>query len=246
MTLKEKWNQKPEVIPREGYVAFPMVCSRLKAEVIGSIGGPIAAVFFALALFRIPLSMIKGCMIDLFNMTVDVGEVFIRTRTSLQQRSYHPASNASLFSLFIASAAAALLILATVLYIQLVIHEWLHAIGWTIGTKTKAKECDVRINKACCHCSEDMSVGRSIFGTMLPAIILGIIPVIISMIVVSPILLILGILGIIEAGMDILHSIQLMKYLRYKGAVCTDDPEFIGGIVYVPENEIAKEVEISD
>lgn len=241
MTLKEKWNKKPGVPSREGYVAFPVVCSRFKAEIIGTLGVPIAAIFFLLSTLRIPLSLIKQDLIALFNMAMGMGEVFIKTQIRFQQNAGRAVTHASFAGLFVASAAAVLLIFFAIMYIQLAIHEWLHAFGWTVGTGMKVKDCDIMINKACCHCSEDMTVKRSLLGTMLPAIILGFLPIIISTIIVSPILLLLGTLGIIEAGMDLVHGIQTIRFLKYKGAISADDPEFIGGIIYVPENQLREE-----
>lgn len=83
-----------------------------------------------------------------------------------------------------------------------------------------------------CHCSEPLKVSAYRVGTLMPAIILGVIPSVISMITGSPGWLLFGIFFTIAAGGDFI-VVHLLKDEPRDNFV-QDHPEKIGCYVFRP------------
>ncbi len=121
-----------------------------------------------------------------------------------------------------------------------IFHELTHAFAWTMGTPLRIKDCTLKlIPQPSCHCPiKEVPISRSLVGTLAPAFITGVLPVILAVVFRSLIVLLLGGYGIAVAGMDIFHSLLRISFLRFKGSIYRDSDILIGGIVYIPRNSL--------
>jgi hypothetical protein len=71
-------------------------------------------------------------------------------------------------------------------FIGLVIHELLHGLSWSLFAKRGLKSMHFGIfwkqMMPYCHCKEPLKVKQYIFGTLVPGIVLGIVPSIVAII----------------------------------------------------------------
>lgn len=78
-------------------------------------------------------------------------------------------------------------LLLIILILGIVIHELLHGITWSFFTKTGLKSFEIKILwkklTPYCYCKEPLKVKHFILGAIMPYIILGAIPAIISIII---------------------------------------------------------------
>ncbi len=99
--------------------------------------------------------------------------------------------------------------------IGIVVHELLHGIGWACYAKSGWKSISFgvmwKMLTPYCHCNEPMSVKAYLVGALLPLVVLGIIPAVVSLIIGSIPLLAWGILFIAAAAGDIWMSWLLTK-----------------------------------
>lgn len=99
--------------------------------------------------------------------------------------------------------------------IGIVVHELLHGIGWACYAKSGWKSISFgvmwKMLTPYCHCNEPMGVKAYLVGALLPLVVLGIIPAVVSLIIGSIPLLAWGILFIAAAAGDIWMSWLLTK-----------------------------------
>ena len=97
----------------------------------------------------------------------------------------------------------------------IVVHELLHGITWACYAKSGWKSISFgvmwKLLTPYCHCNEPMGVKAYLAGALMPLIVLGIIPAVVSLIIGSIPLLGWGILFIAAASGDIWMSWLLTK-----------------------------------
>lgn len=97
----------------------------------------------------------------------------------------------------------------------IVVHELLHGITWACYAKSGWKSISFgvmwKLLTPYCHCNEPMGVKGYLAGALMPLIVLGIIPAVVSLIIGSIPLLGWGILFIAAASGDIWMSWLLTK-----------------------------------
>lgn len=102
-----------------------------------------------------------------------------------------------------------------VLITGIFLHEFLHAVTLLVFSETKIKHLKAGINwinfTPYIHCKHAVSVKVYRISTIAPALLMGIIPVTISIIVNNVIFLFFGILFIVTSGSDILSLWKIRK-----------------------------------
>lgn len=120
------------------------------------------------------------------------------------------------------------------LFMGIVAHELLHGIGWVLFIKNGWNSISFgmvwQYLTPYCHCKEVLSIGAYRFGSMLPALVLGIFPFIVALVYGNIILMAFAFFFTVSAGGDFL----ILWLLRNEksGTMVLDHPEKIGCIVY--------------
>ena len=121
----------------------------------------------------------------------------------------------------------------SIFIVGIVLHEIIHGLTWALFSKQGLRSIKFGILKTSmtpyCHCSEILKVNQYKIGVIMPAIILGFIPSIFSIITGNPIVLIFGIIFTIAAAGDFMVLWMLRKE---KNTLVCDHPSKIGFIVY--------------
>ena len=118
-----------------------------------------------------------------------------------------------------------------------VVHELIHGISWSIFTPNHFKDIAFGIMmpylSPYCTCMAPLTKPRHIFGTVMPLILLGIVPAVIGIAAGIPMVLLMGLLMIDIATGDILI---IRKILAYKTSaadvVYMDHPTDAGGVIF--------------
>jgi len=121
-----------------------------------------------------------------------------------------------------------------ILILGIVLHELIHGITWAKFAKEGFKSIKFGILKEMltpyCHCKEPLSVRQYIIGAIAPAIIMGIVPSIIALMIGNVRLLIFGMFFIMAAGGDLL-IINLIRKEKSTDLV-QDHPSEAGCYIY--------------
>lgn len=135
---------------------------------------------------------------------------------------------------------AALFISIPAFILGIVVHELLHGSGWILFTKGKFKSIAFGVVWEAlmpyCTCKEALKKGQYIFGLLLPCIVLGYIPGIISCINGSGVLLGYSVLMIVSAGGDLMVMLLILKSKLKGDVLFVDHPTEIGLAAFVREN----------
>ena len=117
-----------------------------------------------------------------------------------------------------------------ILLISIITHELLHGLGWCRHTKNGWKSIKFGMNwkffTPYCHCYEPLALNNYRFGSVLPAIILGVIPSIIAIITGNPGLMVYGFFFTFAASGDFLILWLLRK--EKSNVLIQDHPDKIG------------------
>ena len=126
----------------------------------------------------------------------------------------------------------------------IIIHELLHGLGWSFFAKDRFKSISFGVVWSAlmpyCTCKDALRKGGYIVGLLMPLVVLGIIPAIVSCFIGSFYLNCFAILMIISAGGDLL-VMGLILWTRFEGDVYfVDHPTQIGLVAFVKKDEKAK------
>jgi hypothetical protein len=126
------------------------------------------------------------------------------------------------------------LIIILVLIFGIIAHELIHGIVWAKFTKNGFKSIKFgiiwKMITPYCHSKEPLKVQQYTLGAIMPAIILGFIPVILSIVVGNIALLAFGIIFILSASGDfyVIYTLRNEK----KDTLIEDHPSEVGYYVY--------------
>jgi len=124
--------------------------------------------------------------------------------------------------------------------VGVVVHELLHGITWACYAKGGWKSISFgvmwKLLTPYCHCNEPMSVKAYLAGALMPLLVLGIIPAVVSLIIGSIPLLAWGILFIAAASGDIWMSWLLTK--EDPESTILDHPTEAGFYVFDKEADV--------
>lgn len=116
----------------------------------------------------------------------------------------------------------------------IVIHELLHGLGWSLYTKKGWKSIKFGVVwkyiTPYCHCSEPLLLKPYKIGSVLPVIVLGIVPSILAIAIGNLWLILFGFFFTFAAGGDFLILWLLRN--EYSASMVQDHPDKIGCIVY--------------
>jgi hypothetical protein len=108
-----------------------------------------------------------------------------------------------------------MLSIVVAVFLGVVTHELLHGITWARFTKKGFKSIEFgfifKMLTPYCHCKEPLLIKHYILGAIMPAIVLGIIPSIVSILIGSLGMLLFGIFFTIAACGDFLCINMLLK-----------------------------------
>ena len=109
----------------------------------------------------------------------------------------------------------------------LYIHELIHGFFWGLFVKSKFKGIKIYFHKKyytfVCECKNVLNKRQFIIGTIMPMIILGFIPLVLSFIFLNRPMFIFGILYIAAAGGDILIIFKILLDNKIKWIKSSDD-----------------------
>ncbi len=130
-----------------------------------------------------------------------------------------------------------LIVLLVLLIVLTVIHELIHGTCWSIFTPHRFKDIEFGFMKSSltpyCTCLVPLKKGQYIFGTVMPLVLLGIIPMIIGIVIGNPNALFIGIIMADAAAGDIMVIDQILRYKsNAKDIVYLDHPTEAGLIVF--------------
>lgn len=132
----------------------------------------------------------------------------------------------------------------TLLFIVLIVvlvvaHELIHGLTWSMFSEHHFKDIDFGFMKEYftpyCTCSTPLSKGQYILGTLMPCIVLGILPTALGILLGSHLLFWIGIVMILSAGGDIMIVIKVLGYKKHsesKEILVYDHPTQAGSVIF--------------
>lgn len=123
--------------------------------------------------------------------------------------------------------------------IGIVIHELIHGFSWMFAAKLSFKQMrfgfQIKTLTPYAHCTVPIQKSAYVFGTLMPALILGIFPFLLSLINGNGWIFLFGILFTFAAVGDFL-IVYLIRSVSW-AALVEDHPVNAGCFVYEPESE---------
>ena len=121
--------------------------------------------------------------------------------------------------------------------ILIIAHELIHGFCWSLFTPGRFRDIEFGIMKPSmspyCTCLVPLSKGQHIFGTVMPLILLGIIPMIAGILLGNPDLLFIGIIMADSAAGDILIVFRVLGHKSSaEDIVYMDHPTEAGGVIF--------------
>lgn len=123
------------------------------------------------------------------------------------------------------------------LFVLIVVHEVIHGITWSVFAKNHCKSIAFGfiakyLTPYCC-CMEPLKKGQYIIGCLMPAIVLGVIPILISCFSGSVWWFVMGCIMFVSGGGDMEITRQLLMYRSdKKEKICMDHPYECGVVVF--------------
>lgn len=113
--------------------------------------------------------------------------------------------------------------------VSIVIHEFIHGLGWSISCKQGWKSIDFGLNGIMpyCHCKEALDSDRYLLGVLMPFLVLGLVIAVIAFIFSNMWLVLTAVVNIFLAGGDLLIAFYLRKNPKAKIIDHPTDPGFI-------------------
>ena len=129
------------------------------------------------------------------------------------------------------------LVFVVAVVVLIVLHELIHGVCWSIFTPHHFRDIEFGIMKSSmspyCACLVPLKREHYIFGTVMPLVVLGIIPMIVGIAVGNPDVLLIGVLMSASAAGDILIIKNLLAYKSSaREVVYMDHPTEAGGVVF--------------
>jgi len=121
--------------------------------------------------------------------------------------------------------------------VLIVVHEMIHGACWVAFTHGSFKNVEFGILKPTftpyCTCLVPLKKGQYIVGAMMPGLLLGVIPFIISIIVANPSMLIIAETMIAAAAGDMMILLKIIGYKSSASEVMyMDHPTEAGGVIF--------------
>lgn len=133
-----------------------------------------------------------------------------------------------------------LILFWVLLLVLIVVHELIHGITWSLFAKKRWKSISfgfiAQYMTPYCTCDEALRKGQYVAGALMPTIMLGIVPAVISIITGSIFLFGIGAFMLMSGGGDLTIVLKLMRF-RTKGkeVLYLDHPYQAGLVAFVKE-----------
>ena len=129
------------------------------------------------------------------------------------------------------------LIFVACLVVLIVVHELIHGICWSVFTPRHFKDIEFGILRPSmtpyCTCLVSLKKGRHIFGTVMPLVVLGIIPMIVGIAIGNGSMLLLGVIMAASAAGDILIIRNMLAHKSSaREIVYMDHPTEVGVVAF--------------
>lgn len=129
------------------------------------------------------------------------------------------------------------LIFVVIVVVLIVLHELIHGVCWSVFTPHHFRGIEFGIMRPSmtpyCVCLVPLKREHHIFGTVMPLVVLGIIPMIVGIAVGNPDVLLIGVIMSVSAAGDILIIKNLLAYKSSaREVVYMDHPTEAGGVVF--------------
>ena len=121
--------------------------------------------------------------------------------------------------------------------VLVVVHELVHGLTWSFFTPHGFKDIEFGIMKPSmtpyCTCLVPLKKEQHMIGTVMPLIVLGIIPMIIAILTANPGLLFISVIMSASAAGDIMILHRMLGYkTNAKEIIYMDHPTEAGGVVF--------------
>ena len=131
-------------------------------------------------------------------------------------------------------------LLFIVLFVVLiVVHELIHGLTWSMFSEHHFKDIEFGFMKELltpyCTCTTPLPKKHYILGTLMPCVVLGIIPTTTGILIGSSLLFWIGIVMILSAGGDIMIVWKVMKFKKQdksKEILIYDHPTQAGSVIF--------------
>lgn len=133
-----------------------------------------------------------------------------------------------------------MMLLCVAFVIAVVVHELIHGLCWGLGASKRFKSIEFGVIwnmlTPYCTCLEPLTKAQYIIGSAMPGIVLGIIPMVISLFTLDASLLCFGLMLTMGAGGDLMVIIKILRYKsKGKETIFLDHPYKIGLMVLEKE-----------
>jgi hypothetical protein len=138
---------------------------------------------------------------------------------------------------FTANSILSLVLFLALYFALIVVHELVHGITWAIYAEHHWKDIEFgvmwQLLTPYCTCKVPLKKGQYIIGGLMPLIVLGIVPYIVSLWVGSLFLFLIAYVMILSAGGDVLLVLKLCGYkTNAKEVLIYDHPTKAGSIIF--------------
>ncbi len=129
------------------------------------------------------------------------------------------------------------LLFFAIMLVFVVVHELIHGISWAIFAERHFKDIEFGFMKEYltpyCTCKSGLSMGQYIFGSLMPLVVLGIIPMIAGIFSGSLFWTFMGVVMADSAAGDILVVLNILRHRSGKKDVLyMDHPTQAGGVLF--------------
>ena len=122
-----------------------------------------------------------------------------------------------------------------------VVHELIHGLTWGLFAKERFKSIEFgviwKMLTPYCTCKEPLKKNQYIVGSLMPCLILGILPCIISWFNQNIWVLLMGVIMIMGAGGDLLISKMILSSKNRQSGLYLDHPTEVGLVVFTKEGD---------
>ena len=123
-----------------------------------------------------------------------------------------------------------------------VVHELIHGLTWGLFAKERFKSIEFgviwKMLTPYCTCKEPLKKNQYIVGSLMPCLVLGILPCIISWFNQNIWVLLMGVIMIMGAGGDLLISKMILSSKNRQSGLYLDHPTEVGLVVFTKEGDV--------
>lgn len=152
----------------------------------------------------------------------------------------HIKTFSQLSELFSQNILVRTVVVFAVFYALIIVHEAIHGITWSFFAKNRWKSISfgfiAKYMTPYCTCSEALTKAQYIAGSLMPTLLLGIVPGVVAVMIGSFEVLAVALLMIMSGGGDLLISLKLLQFRpQSKDVLYVDHPYQVGLVAFEKE-----------